>query len=61
MGVDMQTEEGVAFCKNILTELCRELDVPYVHIGGDEVKITNTAFLPQMIALLKSLGKKVIA
>lgn len=61
MGVDMQSEAGVAICKNILTELCRELDVPYVHIGGDEVKITNTAFLPQMIALLKSKGKKVIA
>ena len=61
MGVDMQSEEGVAICKNILTELCRELDVPYVHIGGDEVKITNTDFLPQMITLLKSKGKKVIA
>ena len=61
MGVDMQTKEGVAICKSILTELCRELDVPYVHIGGDEVKITNTTFLPQMITLLKSKGKKVIA
>ena len=61
MGVDMQSDEGVAICKNILTELCRELYVPYVHIGGDEVKITNTDFLPQMIAVLKSKGKKVIA
>ncbi len=61
MGVDMQSEEGIVICKNILTELCRELDVPYVHIGGDEVKITNQEFLPQMIALVKSFGKKVIA
>ncbi|MGB4774568.1 MAG: family 20 glycosylhydrolase, partial [Daejeonella sp.] len=61
MGVDMQSEAGVAICKNILTELCAELDVPYVHIGGDEVKITNTEFLPQMIALLKLHKKKVIA
>lgn len=61
MGVYMQSEKGVTICKNILTELCRELDVPYVHIGGDEVKITNKEFLPQMIALLKSLGKKVVA
>lgn len=61
MGVDMQSEEGVKICKNILAELCRELDVPYVHIGGDEVKITNKEFLPQMIAILKSLGKKVVA
>lgn len=61
MGVDMQSEEGVAICKNILTEFCKEFDVPYVHIGGDEVKITNKDFLPQMIALLKSFNKKVIA
>lgn len=61
MVVDMQSEEGVAICKNILTELCREFDVPYLHIGGDEVKITNKEFLPQMIALLKLHGKKVIA
>ncbi len=61
MGVDMQSGEGMKICKNILTELCRELNVPYVHIGGDEVKITNKDFLPKMIALLQSLGKKVIA
>jgi len=61
MGVDMQTEKGMKICKNILTELCRELNVPIVHIGGDEVKIVNKDFLPQMTALLQSLGKKVIA
>jgi lysophospholipase L1-like esterase len=61
MGVDMQSDSGLVICKNILTELCRELDVPYVHVGGDEVKITYKEFLPQMISLLKSLEKKVIA
>jgi hexosaminidase len=61
MGVDMQSEEGATICKNILTELCTELDVPYIHIGGDEVNITNKEFLPQVILHLKSLGKKVMA
>ena len=61
MGVDMQSEQGTAICKNILTELCQNFNVPYVHIGGDEVKITNKSFLPSMIALLKLLGKKVVA
>jgi lysophospholipase L1-like esterase len=61
LGVDMQSEAGVTICKNILTELCKELDVPYIHIGGDEVKITNSNFLQQMISLLRSLDKKVIA
>ncbi len=61
MGVDMQSEEGVAICKNILTELCNELDVAYIHIGGDEVKITNKDFMPQMTAHVKSLGKIIMA
>lgn len=61
MGVDMQSEAGMKICKNILEELCRETDIPYIHIGGDEVKITNKQFLPEMVALLRSLGKKVIA
>lgn len=61
MGVDMQSSEGIEICKNIIAELCSELDVPYIHIGGDEVKITNKEFLPQIITHLKSMGKKVIA
>lgn len=59
--IDMQSDEGIKICKNILTELCSELDIPYIHIGGDEVKIINNEFLPQMVTLLKSLGKMVIA
>jgi lysophospholipase L1-like esterase len=61
MGVDMQSEKGMEICKNILRELCNELEVPIVHIGGDEVKITNKDFLPGIIDLLNSLNKKVIA
>lgn len=61
LGVDMQSEEGTKICKNILTEFCKEFDLPYIHIGGDEVKISNKEFLPQMVSLLKSLGKKVVA
>jgi hexosaminidase len=61
MGVDMQSEKGMEICKNILTELCAELDVPLIHIGGDEVKITNKEFLPAMVSTLKALNKKVIA
>lgn len=61
MGVDMQSTEGSAICKNILTELCRELDVPYIHIGGDEVKITNPDFLPEMVATIRQTGKQVVA
>lgn len=61
MGVDMQSEAGMKICKDILQELCRETELPYIHIGGDEVKITNKQFLPEMVNLLRSLGKRVIA
>jgi hexosaminidase len=61
LGFDMQSDSGVIACKNILTELCRELDIPYIHIGGDEVKIANKNFLPQMVAILKLHQKKVVA
>lgn len=61
MGVDMQSNSGMLICKNILKELCHELDVPIIHIGGDEVKIINKNFLPEMVQLLRSLGKTVVA
>ncbi|GGK83406.1 hypothetical protein GCM10011405_34090 [Rufibacter glacialis] len=60
MGADMQSKEGLAYLKNILTDFCDTYDVPYVHIGGDEVKITNPDFLPQVTAWLHARGKKTI-
>ena len=61
MGVEMQSEKGVEICKNILNELCEELNVPMIHIGGDEVVISNPHFLPTMTQLLLAKNKKVIA
>ncbi|MBZ4190726.1 family 20 glycosylhydrolase [Niabella beijingensis] len=60
-GYNMQTPEGLEIVKNILREVGTEYDVPYIHIGADEVAITNKQFVPQVEALLDSLGKKVIA
>lgn len=59
-GFDMQSDSGLMVVKNILREFCATYDVPYVHIGGDEVKITNKNFLPEVTALVHSLGKKTI-
>ena len=61
MGVDMQSDSGSLICKNILEELCDTYDLPIVHIGGDEVHITNQHFLTDMAAVLQSRGKKVVA
>ena len=60
MGVDMQSDEGTQIVNNIIKEFCSTYDVPYLHLGADEVKITNQNFLPEVIALTESLGKKVI-
>uniref|UniRef100_A0A4W5L6D5 beta-N-acetylhexosaminidase n=1 Tax=Hucho hucho TaxID=62062 RepID=A0A4W5L6D5_9TELE len=60
MGVDMQSDAGLEIVKNIITDFFTTYDVPYLHLGADEVKISNQKFLPEVIALTESLGKKVI-
>ncbi|MFA4869512.1 MAG: beta-N-acetylhexosaminidase [Pedobacter sp.] len=60
MKTDMQSDSGLAIVKNIITEFCNTYDLPYLHIGADEVKITNQNFLPEVTALIEKLGKKVI-
>lgn len=60
MKTDMQTDSGLAIVKSILTEMVQTYDVPIVHIGADEVKITNKAFVPEVTAHLQGMGKKVM-
>ncbi|MGX5817729.1 family 20 glycosylhydrolase [Chitinophaga lutea] len=60
MGVDMQSDSGFVIVQQIVRDFCREYDVRYLHIGADEVKITNHDFVPQMTKLAESLGKTVI-
>ncbi|MES2006063.1 MAG: family 20 glycosylhydrolase [Bacteroidota bacterium] len=61
LGFDMQTPEGLIACKNILTEVCTQLDVPYIHIGSDEVKIRDTGFLPEICRLVRTFNKIPVA
>lgn len=60
MGVSMQSTEGVKIVKEIIKEVCQTYPIKHFHIGGDEVKITNQDFLPEMTQYVKSFGKKVI-
>ena len=60
-GFGMQTPEGTRIMKNIIAEACNALDVPYLHIGTDEVQFTNPQFVPEMVAFVRSKGKKVIS
>lgn len=50
---DMQTDSGMAVLKNILKEVLETYHFKYLHIGGDEVKITNPHFLPEMINFIR--------
>lgn len=58
---DMQSSEGMKILKLLLDEVCETFDVPYLHIGTDEVEFTNPHFVPEMVAYVRSKGKKVIS
>ncbi len=60
MGFGMQSDSGLPVVKEILKEFCTTYNLPYLHIGGDEVKITNKNFLPEVTRLVDSLGWQTI-
>jgi hexosaminidase len=60
MKTDMQSDSGVHIIQNILKEICTIYDISYIHIGADEVKISNKEFIPGVTAYIEQLGKKVI-
>lgn len=60
MKTDMQSDSGLAIVKNILSEFCGTYDLPYIHIGADEVKIVNKDFVPEVSRFIGAMGKKVI-
>lgn len=58
-GVDMQSDAGIVYIKELLYEFKQtfpELDI--LHIGGDEVKITNKNFMPAITRYVEGLGYK---
>lgn len=62
-GVDMQSDSGMRYIKELLQEFAetyQEYDLPYLHIGGDEVKITNKNFMPEITRFVEGLGFKTI-
>ena len=61
LGTGMQSAEGMAILKELIDEVCETFDVPYLHIGTDEVAFTNPDFVPQMVSYIRQKGKKVIS
>lgn len=60
MGVDMQSAGGLQVIKNIISEVCSTYDIPYIHIGADEVDLKNKQFLPEVTNLIRQYKKEVI-
>lgn len=58
---NMQSPEGMKILKLLIEEVCQTFDVPYIHIGTDEVKFINPDFVPEMVAFVRSKGKKAIS
>lgn len=59
---DMQSAEGMKILKLLMDEVCETfVDVPYIHIGTDEVRFTNPNFVPEMVSYIRKKGKKVIS
>lgn len=58
---DMQSPEGMKILKLLIGEVCDTFEVPYLHIGTDEVQFTNPQFVPEMVAFVRAQGKKVIS
>ncbi len=59
---DMQSKEGMAILKLLMDEVCELFEeLPYIHIGTDEVPFTNKDFVPEMVEYIRSKGKKVIS
>ena len=60
-GLDMQSPQGKALTKRLLQEFCEVFsEVPVVHIGTDEVKISDTTFVAEMAAVVRSGGRQVM-
>lgn len=61
MGFTMQTDQGIAALKDILSEVAEAFPLaPYIHIGGDEVKL-NDGFLEGMTDYVRNtLHRKVV-
>lgn len=60
-GFDMQSDSGLIIVKEVLKEFLSTYDLPYFHVGGDEVKVTNKNFMPEVLELVQSAGPKTIA
>ena len=61
MGFGMQTSEGKAVLRELLDEVFDTFGGPYVHIGTDEVAFTDSWLIQEMVAYIRSHGRKALS
>lgn len=59
-GEDMQSEKGQRIVLDIVNEVCSTYALPYLHIGADEVDITNKQLLPEVSKAIREHHMEVI-
>ena len=59
-GVDMQDPKGMVILSDVVNEFLDHVDLPYFHMGSDEVHVRNKAFMPHMERLIRDRGKDIL-
>ncbi|MBR1783602.1 MAG: family 20 glycosylhydrolase [Bacteroidales bacterium] len=60
-GFGMQSPKGLAVVKDLLEELMEVFSSEYIHIGTDEVRFTMPEFVPEVVAFVRSKGRKAVS
>ena len=60
-GFGMQTPKGLVVVKDLLEELMEVFSSEYIHIGTDEVRFTMPEFVPEVVAFVRSKGRKAVS
>ena len=61
MGFGMQTPQGKQVVKDLLDEALGVFSSEYIHLGTDEVDFTDPSFVPEMVAHVRSRGRKALS
>lgn len=59
-GTDMQSERGAKILTDCANEFLDQIHTEYFHMGADEVRLTNPAFMDQMADLIRARGRKLL-
>ena len=57
-GLEMQSPKGKELVKKVLAEMCDLFEVPYMHLGTDEVHIRDKDFVSEMVQVIRDHRKE---